>query len=46
LKQLYNALSELRTKLRPFGLGIAVCTSGVAYALITLPTSPQEVYGE
>jgi hypothetical protein len=45
LKQLYNALSELRTKLCPFSLGIAICTSGVAYALIALPASPQEAYG-
>jgi hypothetical protein len=45
LKQLYNVLSELRAKLRPFGLGIAICTSRVAYALIALPTSPQEAYG-
>jgi hypothetical protein len=36
LKQLYNVLSELRAKLRPFGLGIAICTSEVAYALIAL----------
>ena len=42
LKQLYNALSELRTKLRPFGLGIAICTWGVAYALIALPALQQE----
>jgi hypothetical protein len=40
LKQLYNALSELRAKLRPFGLGIAICTWGAAYALIALPASP------
>jgi hypothetical protein len=37
LKHLYNVLSELRTKLRPFGLGIAICTSGAAYTLIALP---------
>jgi hypothetical protein len=36
LKQLYNVLSELRTKLRPFGLGITIFTSGSAYALIAL----------
>jgi hypothetical protein len=42
LKQLYNVLSELRAKLRPFGLGIAICTWGVAYALIALPASQQE----
>ena len=39
LKQLYNVLSELRPKLRPFGLGIAISTSGSAYALIALPAS-------
>ena len=41
LKQLYNVLSELRPKLRPFGLGIAVSSSGSAYALISLPASQQ-----
>jgi hypothetical protein len=40
LKHLYNVLSELRTKLRPFGLGIAICTSGAAYTLITLAGHP------
>jgi hypothetical protein len=40
LKQLYNVLSELRTKLRPFALGITVSTMGSAYALISLPPSP------
>jgi hypothetical protein len=45
LKHLYNVLSELRVKLRPFGLGIAICTSGVAYALIALPASKQEEPG-
>jgi hypothetical protein len=45
LKQLYNVLSELRAKLRPFGIGIAICTSRTAYALIALPTSPLEAYG-
>lgn len=40
LKQLYNVLSELRAKLRPFGLGIVICSSGAAYALIALPASP------
>ncbi len=44
LKQLYNVLSELRTKLRPFGLGISICTSCSAYALISLPTSEQEAH--
>jgi hypothetical protein len=44
LKQLYNVLSELRAKLRPFGIGIAICTSRAAYALIALSTSPQEAY--
>jgi len=41
LKQLYNVLSELRPKLRPFGLGIAVSSSGSAYALISLPVSQE-----
>ena len=41
LKQLYNVLSELRPKLRPFGLGIAVSSSETAYALISLPASQQ-----
>jgi hypothetical protein len=45
LKHLYNMLSELRIKLRPFGLGIAICISGVAYALIPLPASQQEAPG-
>lgn len=40
LKPLYNVLSELRAKLRPFGLGIVICSSGAAYALIALPASP------
>ena len=44
LKQLYNVLSELRAKLRPFGLGISICTSCSAYALISLPTSEQEAH--
>jgi len=35
LKQLYNMLSELRTKLRPFGLGITISAAGSAYALIS-----------
>jgi hypothetical protein len=39
LKQLYNILSELRAKLRPFGLGISISTSKSAYALTSLPTS-------
>jgi hypothetical protein len=42
LKQLYNVLSELRPKLHPFGLGITICTSGSAYALVALPTSEQQ----
>ena len=42
LKQLYNALSEVRAKLRPFGIGIAICTWGAAYALIALPASRRE----
>jgi len=41
LKQLYNALSKLRPKLRPFGLDIAVCISGSAYTLISLPVPAQ-----
>jgi hypothetical protein len=44
LKQLYNALSELRAKLRPFGVGIANCTSGAAYALIMLPAPLQQAH--
>jgi hypothetical protein len=44
LKQLYNALSELRARLRPFGLGISISTCGLAYALIPLPVSRQEVH--
>jgi hypothetical protein len=39
LKPLYNVLSELRTKLRPFGLGISISSWKSGYALITLPTS-------
>jgi hypothetical protein len=42
LKPLYNELSELRAKLRPFGLGIAICTSRAAYALFALPASLEE----
>jgi hypothetical protein len=41
LKPLYNALSKLRSKLRSFGLEIAISTSGSAYALISLPYSQQ-----
>ncbi len=41
LKPLYNALSKLRSKLRPFGLEITISTSGSAYALISLPCSQQ-----
>ncbi len=41
LKPLYNALSKLRSKLRPFGLEIAISTSGSAYGLISLPFSQQ-----
>jgi hypothetical protein len=37
LKPLYNALSKLRSKLRPFGLQIAICASSSAYALLPLP---------
>lgn len=36
LKQLYNVISELRPKLRPFSLGI-IPVAGSAYALISLP---------
>jgi hypothetical protein len=42
LKQLYNVLSELRPKLRPFGLGISTVGSG--YVLISLPASEQEAH--
>jgi len=41
LKPLYNALSKLRPKLRPFGLEIAISASRSAYALIPLPASQQ-----
>ena len=44
LKQIYNVLSELRAKLRPFCLGISVSTSGSAYALVSLPASEQETH--
>jgi hypothetical protein len=37
LKPLYNALSKLRDKLHPFGLGISISASGEAYALISHP---------
>ena len=37
LKPLYNALSRLRSKLRPFGLQVAICASSSAYALLPLP---------
>ena len=43
LKQLYNMLSELRTKLRPLGVGITVSASGSAYALISSPASRVQV---
>ena len=46
LKPLYNALSKLREKLRPFGLGISISASGAAYALISLPVSWQSSEGE
>ena len=39
LKQLYNVLSELRPKLRPFSLGISISSAGSAYVLISLATS-------
>jgi hypothetical protein len=42
LKPLYNGLSKLRDKLRPFGLGITVSASGAAYALIALPFDSDE----
>ena len=45
LKPLYNALSKLRDKLRPFGLGISVSESGAAYALISLPVLRQSSEG-
>ncbi len=37
LKQLYNSLSKLRTKLRPFGLAITVSITKSAYTLVSLP---------
>lgn len=46
LKPLYNALSKLREKLRPFGLGISISASGAAYALVSLPVSQQASEGE
>ncbi|HVB72843.1 MAG TPA: hypothetical protein VNE38_04740 [Ktedonobacteraceae bacterium] len=36
LKRLYNVLSELRAKLRPFGLGISVSELDSAYRLVAL----------
>ena len=36
LKPLYNVLSKLRAKLRPFGLGIALFASSSAYSLLPL----------
>ena len=42
LKPLYNALSKLRSKLHPFGLEIAICTSSSAYALLPLPRHQQQ----
>ena len=36
LKSLYNALSKLRAKLHPFGLGIALFASSLAYSLLPL----------
>jgi hypothetical protein len=41
LKPLYNALSKLRSKLHPFGLGIVLCASCSAYALMPLPQAQQ-----
>jgi hypothetical protein len=38
LKQLYNTLSDLRIKLRSFGLGITVSATESAYTLVSLPT--------
>lgn len=37
LKPLYNALSKLRDKLQPIGLGISVSSAEVGYVLISLP---------
>ena len=37
LKQLYNTISELRIKLRPFGLGIVISVTESAYTLVSLP---------
>jgi hypothetical protein len=42
LKRLYNVLSELRAKLRPFGLGISVSEPDSAYMLISLPSCPRQ----
>jgi hypothetical protein len=41
LKPLYNVRSKLRSKLHPFDLGIALCSSCSAYALMPLPRSRQ-----
>jgi len=41
LKPLYNALSNLRSKIHPFGLEIAIFASCPAYALMPLP-QPQQ----
>ena len=48
LKPLYNALSKLRHKLRPFGLEITIYTSRSAYMLIplTVPRQGSEGYVE
>jgi hypothetical protein len=37
LKPLYNALSELRPKLCPFGLAVSISATHAAYALTSLP---------
>jgi hypothetical protein len=43
LKPLYNALSKLRTKLHPFGLGITLFASSSAYSLLPLSLiSPED----
>jgi hypothetical protein len=45
LKPLYNTLSNLRPKLRPFGLEIAVSASRSAYALISLSVAQPQAGG-
>jgi hypothetical protein len=45
LKQLYNTLSQLRIKLRSFGLAIAVSITESAYTLVPLPHHEVNIHG-